>query len=96
MITYNKSSAMTQGYHSGFHDDLKGMNTLGILFSCDKFYNETYYNRWNFSTPVLWDDFWFNAQDNSILHRTERFIVGKQSIEVAPIRLQPVIETYID
>ena len=64
-------------YQTQYHDDLKGMETLGVLFASDLSQDREAYNGWNFSTPSLFDEFWFDAQDNSILYRSERFRIGK-------------------
>jgi hypothetical protein len=53
------------------------------------------YDNWTFSTPALWDEFWFSDL-NSILYWSETFVVGESAVELAQIQCVPELNVYRD
>ena len=63
---------------------LQGLKTFAILYHPYEYKNTSDYDNWRFSTPEIWDEFWF-SEDNSILYWSETFVVGQSAVDLAQI-----------
>lgn len=62
----------------------KGCRTFLILYYTNSWNDTEMYDNWTFSTPLLWDTFWFSKL-NSILYWSEVFTIGESAVELAQI-----------
>jgi len=56
---------------------------------------ENVYKEWKFPQTDDWNDFWFNEEKTQILYYSVEHIIGKQSLDIARIRLTPQKEKFI-
>ena len=76
-----------------YSEELKGLNNLLFIFTTEKFQNKTEYNNWNFTTPTLWDEFWFDPTTQRI-YKSPTFHIGTEELEESGIRTRSAKYTY--
>ena len=72
---------------------LNGCRTFMILYYTTSWNDTEMYDNWTFSTPALWDEFWFSDL-NSILYWSEVFTIGESAVELAQIQCVPELNVY--
>lgn len=54
-----------------------------IIFSTLGFENNTmaeHYGNWNFPTPELFDEFWFDQNNTQFLYHALNYVIGKDTL----------------
>ena len=60
-----------------------------------KIKSKTEYNNWNFTTPTLWDEFWFDKATQRI-YKSPKFHIGTQQLEESGVWTLSTKYTYKD
>lgn len=61
-FTLRKEISYFSAIYCKYSEEFQGLNNLLFIFTTEKFANKTVYNNWNFTTPTLWDEFWFDKE----------------------------------
>jgi len=62
-----------------------------LIFSTEQYKNTTLYNNWDFPTPEKFDAFWFDERNTQFLYHALNYVIGKDQIAIARIRVTPEV-----
>ena len=86
-VTFARSSTAINQINIVFdEDEFDGLKSQYALYQTNQ--GPEAFSNYNFSTPKLWDDIWFD-ENSTYLAKSEEFILGKTSIETARIPISP-------
>ena len=70
------------------------MSAMFIVFSTGNWTEKKIYNNWDFPTPEKFDAFWFDEKNTQFLYHALNYVIGKDQIAIARIRLTPEVQIY--
>lgn len=62
-----------------------------IVFSTLNYENKELYDSWNFPSAAEFDQFWFDDRNTTFLYHSDSYVIGKDQIDIARIRVTPEI-----
>ena len=91
-ITFDSSSQYNQYLKFKFNKIFYGMRSKICIFHSKNYKNSTVFDNWEFKTTNEFDNFWFDQINSTLLMHSADFIIGKENVQVASIRVTPEIE----
>ena len=80
-VFFKRTSDFKASIECDFDEDLYGLRNFYVLFHTREGKDQSLYNNWNFSTPLIWDSidggFWY-SQNTTILVFVATYTVGKE------------------
>ena len=89
---FDRMSTFEQKLIFGFGEDLNGVRLGAVsLFESEETKDIEAYNRWNFTSPELWDStstgFQYANTTHQLFQTEEGMIIGKQTTDIITIQL---------
>ena len=94
IYSLRRVSFFKNGFKFETSENLVDMTAMLIIFSTNDHQQVDKYNKWNFPSGPVFDEFWFDEKSTQYLFHSVNYKIGKEQIDIARIRATPEIRIH--